>query len=100
LPGKNHCLNHPHNFYVQLFAETGIMGLLIGCIMFESTILSCYRARTDNFNCPMAATAFVIPLKQFGSFYGQCGNLFMWLAIAFSISQYQGWSDTNDSFVK
>ena len=25
LPGRNYCGNHPHNFYVQLFAETGIL---------------------------------------------------------------------------
>ena len=24
LPGLNYC-NHPHNFYIQLFAETGII---------------------------------------------------------------------------
>ena len=30
LPGKNYCGNHPHNFYVQLFAETGFLGLIIG----------------------------------------------------------------------
>ena len=29
LPGKNYCGNHPHNFYIQLFAEVGIMGLLL-----------------------------------------------------------------------
>ena len=45
----------------------------------------------------MAATAFVVPfglffpLQQFGSFYGQWGNLFTWFAIAFAVSQYQGW---------
>ena len=49
LPGKNYCGNHPHNFYVQLFAETGIVGLLIGCIMFASITLNCYRARKYNF---------------------------------------------------
>ncbi len=97
LPGKNVCGNHPHNFYVQLFAETGIIGLLIGCFMFSSIILTCYKARKDNKNCPMSATAFVIPfamffpIQQFGSFYGQWGNLFTWFAIAFAISQYQGW---------
>ncbi|MDA9565435.1 O-antigen ligase family protein, partial [Alphaproteobacteria bacterium] len=106
LPGKNFCGNHPHNFYVQLFAETGIVGLLIGCIMFVSIILSCYRARKYNFDCPMAATAFVVPLalffplQQFGSFYGQWGNLFTWFAIGFAISQYQGWRDTNSDFEK
>jgi O-antigen ligase len=106
LPGKNYCGNHPHNFYVQLFAETGIVGLLIGCIMFASITLNCYRARKYNFECPMAATAFVIPfglffpIQQFGSFYGQWGNLFTWFAIGFAISQYQGWRNTNSNFEK
>ena len=100
LPGKNYCGNHPHNFYVQLFAEVGIIGLSIGCLMFGSIILTCYKARLNNFNCPMAATAFVVPLglffpiQQFGSFYGQWGNLFIWFAIAFAVSQYQGWRKT------
>ena len=97
LPGMNYCGNHPHNFYVQLFAETGIIGLIIGCTMFASIIITCFKARLQNFNCPMAATAFVVPLglffplQQFGSFYGQWGNLFTWFAIAFAVSQYQGW---------
>ena len=95
LPGKNYCGNHPHNYYIQLLAETGIIGLIIGCVMFISIIMTCYKARKENFDCPMAATAFVIPfglyfpLQQFGSFYGQWGNLFSWFAIAFALSQAQ-----------
>ena len=96
LPGKNYCGNHPHNFYVQLFAEVGTIGLVLGCVMFGSLIITCFKARLANFNCPMAGTAFVVPLglffpiQQFGSFYGQWGNLFTWFAIAFAVSQYQG----------
>ena len=106
LPGKNYCGNHPHNFYVQLFAETGIIGLIIGCIMFGSIIFTCYRAREKAINCPMSATAFVVPfamffpLQQFGSFYGQWGNLFTWFAIAFAISQFQDWEKTKSNFEK
>jgi O-antigen ligase len=105
LPGSNYCGNHPHNLYVQLFAEVGIIGLLIGCIMAVSIIFTSYKARKDNLNCPMAATAFIVPLalffpiQQFNSFYGQWSNLFMWFAIAFAISQYQGWQN-NKSFLK
>ena len=101
LPGKNYCGNHPHNFYIQLFAELGAIGLLLGCIMFGSIIITCYRARLENFNCPMAATAFVVPfglffpLQQFNSFYGQWSNLFTWFAIAFAVCQYQGWRETS-----
>ena len=35
--------------------------------------------------------AFFFPLQQFGSFYGQWGNLFTWFAIGFALAQYQGW---------
>ena len=106
LPGKNYCGNHPHNFYIQLFAETGIIGLIIGCIMFGSIIITCYQSRKENSNCPMSSTAFVVPfalffpLQQFGSFYGQWGNLFTWFAIAFAISQFQDWEKTKSNFEK
>ena len=106
LPGKNYCGNHPHNFYIQLFAEVGTIGLLLGCIMFGSIITTCYKARFENFDCPMAATAFVIPfalffpLQQFGSFYGQWGNLFTWFAIAFAVSQFQGWRKVKNNLNK
>ena len=106
LPGKNYCGNHPHNFYIQLFAETGFIGLILGCIMFMSIILTCYRARKVNNNCPMSSTAFVVPLalffplQQFGSFYGQWGNLFTWFAIAFAISQFQGWRKISNNSEK
>ena len=101
LPGKNYCGNHPHNFYIQLFAEVGAIGLFLGCVMFGSIITTCYKARSENFNCPMAATAFVVPfgfffpIQQFGSFYGQWGNLFIWFAIGFAVSQFQGWRKVN-----
>ena len=97
LPGKNNCGNHPHNIYVQLFAEVGIIGLILGSLMFVSITLRCFSARNYNFDCPMAATAFVIPfglffpLQQFGSFYGQWGNLFIWFAIGFALSQVQNY---------
>ena len=97
LPGNNYCGNHPHHFYIQLFAETGVVGLLIGITMIGSIIWTCFKARFNDFKCPMAATAFVVPLglffplQQFGSFYGQWGNLFIWFAVGFAISQYQGW---------
>jgi O-antigen ligase len=103
LPGRNYCGNHPHNFYIQLFAEVGIIGLILGSIMFVSITFKCFGARKYNFNCPMAATAFVIPLglffplQQFGSFYGQWGNLFIWFAVGFALSQAQNFRSTHNN---
>lgn len=95
LPGKNLCANHPHNFYVQLFAETGLIGLIFGMCMIISIIKDCFQARKFDPNCPMLCTAFIVPLaiffpiQQFGSFFGQWNNLFIWFAIAFALSQIQ-----------
>ena len=95
LPGKNFCGNHPHNYYIQLFSETGLVGLLLGTLMFLSIIKSCYDMRKLNTECPMAMTCFIIPLaiffpfQQFGNFFGQWGNLFVWFAIGFATCQIQ-----------
>ena len=92
LPGKNLCANHPHNFYIQLFAETGIFGLIFGSFMILSIIIKCFNGRLDNSSCPMIAISFIVPLafffpiQQFGNFFGQWGNLFIWFAIGFSLS--------------
>ena len=106
LPGKNYCGNHPHNFYVQLFAETGLIGLILGSLMLGSIVITCFKARKEMLYCPMAATAFVtplalfFPLQQFGSFYGQWGNLFTWFAIGFAVSQYQDWRNPKNTQLK
>ena len=97
LPGENYCGNHPHNFYVQLFAETGILGLLVGTLMFLSIIWTCFKSKIHSKNCPMAVTSFIVPLacffpiQQFGSFFGQWGNLFIWFGVGFALSQSQQW---------
>ena len=102
LPGKNYCGNHPHNFYIQMFAETGLIGLFLGTLMIISIIMTCYKARKHNASCPMLAIAFIIPLglffplQQFGSFFGQWGNLFIWFAVGFAMSQVQNFNIKNN----
>lgn len=101
LPGKNYCGNHPHNAYIQLFAETGIIGLFFFSISLFFMVKECYKARLINKNCIMAATAFIIPiafffpLQQSGSFFGQWNNLFMWFSIGFALSQ-SNFVDSNE----
>ena len=43
-------------------------------------------------NCPLSLSSFVVPfaiffpIQNFGNFYGQWGNLFIWFAIGFAMS--------------
>ena len=86
------CDNHPHNFYIQFLAETGVVGFLAGILMIGSilfqTLVSGFRNRAN----VVTATAFIIPLGLFfpiasmGDFFGQWNNIFLWSAVALSLS--------------
>ena len=86
------CDNHPHNFYIQFLAETGIIGFVVGTMMLCSIIwatFSGWRFARDNV---VAATAFVVPLglffpiASFADFFGQWNNIFMWSALALALA--------------
>ena len=67
LPGKNYCGNHPHNYYIQIFAETGLVGLTLGILMFYFLFNTCYKGRILNPKCPITSICYIIPLAFFFS---------------------------------
>ena len=86
------CNNHPHNFYIQIAAETGSVGLLAGVVMMCSIIWYCFKSRLSNRRNVVCATAFVVPLGLFfpiqtsADFFSQWNNVFMWSAIALALT--------------
>ena len=73
---KNRCENHPHNYYVQIFTETGILGgLLIAflfCIIFYNFLILLFKVnKTENWN-KILAICFLILLFPFAPH----GNVF------------------------
>lgn len=86
------CDNHPHNFYIQFLAETGLVGFIAGIIMIGSIIWATLKTGLQNRENVVAATAFVIPLGLFfpiastADFFGQWNNIFMWSALALSLA--------------
>ena len=97
LPGKNYCGNHPHNFYIQLFAETGLIGLMLGILMIFFIIKSTFDSRKINPLCLISSTAFIVPLllffpiQQTGNFFGQWGNLFIWFSVGYAMTSNQAY---------
>ena len=86
------CLNHPHNFYIQMAAETGLVGLITGSIFLFSIVWTCFKASRQNKYNIVAATLWVVPLLQFmpiashHDFFGQWNNIFMWSAVALALA--------------
>ena len=86
------CDNHPHNYYSQLFSETGIVGLILGSAFILSIVGFCFQTRVLKPNDILTATAFVVPLLLFFpiqstmDFFGQWGNLFLWTGLSIAMS--------------
>ena len=86
------CDNHPHNFYIQLLAETGILGFAAGLFMISAMVVTLFRVGRANNQNVAAATAYIVPLGLFfpiqstADFFGQWNNIFLWSAMALSMA--------------
>ena len=89
--GKTSCMTHPHNFYMQLLAETGIIGFLFLFIalsyvfyaaskQFKSIIFKQKRYLTDYQVCLLAGILISVwPFSPNGNFFNN------WLMIIYSL---------------
>tara|TARA_A100001234_G_scaffold113172_1_gene99380 strand:+ start:2300 stop:3562 length:1263 start_codon:yes stop_codon:yes gene_type:complete len=89
--GKFHCMTHPHNFYIQLMAETGIIGFLfllsaLAYVIFtalrqlKSIIFKQKRHLSDYQVCLLAGILITVwPLTTNGNFFNN------WLMITYSL---------------
>jgi O-antigen ligase len=82
------CHPHPHNYYIQMLAETGVIGFIFGCIMMGAILWRTAKISWYGREHVITATAFIVPLGFFfpiqstADFFGQWNNIFMWSAIA------------------
>jgi O-antigen ligase len=86
------CHPHPHNYYIQMLAETGVIGFIFGCIMIGAILWRTARISWHGREHVITATAVIVPLGFFfpiqstADFFGQWNNVFMWSAIALALT--------------
>lgn len=86
------CHPHPHNFYIQILGEAGIVGLTTGVLFLGSIIWACAKPAFRDRSNVVVATMWIVPLGFFwpivstGDFFGQWNNIFMWSSVAVALA--------------
>ena len=86
------CHPHPHNYYIQMAGEVGIVGLVTGVVFLGSIIWVCALPAFRNRDNVVVATMWIVPFAFFwpiastADFFGQWNNIFMWSAVALALA--------------
>ena len=89
------CHPHPHNYYLQMLGEAGIIGLVTGVLFLGSIIWVCAKPALRDRGNVVVATMWIVPFGFFwpiassADFFGQWNNIFMWSAVALALAGAQ-----------
>ena len=77
------CTTHPHNYYLEILADLGLVGLLIVILIFSILIVKALSIK-DIFITPFIFVFIseVFPLKSTGSFFTSSNSTFIFLFLA------------------
>ncbi len=90
--GIKHCFPHPHNLYIQIFTETGIIGLTLFSVLVISLLISALpRSPARNFDIPIVIglTIMIVslwPISTYSQAFGQHKNMFTWFLIGWALA--------------
>jgi O-antigen ligase len=90
------CSTHPHNLYLELLSETGLIGLLFFLsffFIFFKKIFTKIKFKLRDFNtliivsCSISIFLILWPIKTSGSFYTSWNGLFLWLLLGMVLNK-------------
>ena len=96
--GTYHCSTHPHNTYLQILSETGIIGMLFFMLFMIFIFKEAYKFLKDIYlkdkkiNMPLALCFIIIftnffPFVTTGSFFNNWLSFFYFLPISFLLHE-------------
>jgi O-antigen ligase len=107
--GIHSCTTHPHNTYIQLLSETGILGFALLCILYfffsyllflefyKSVIKKTIKINYFKFSLLLMIFINFFPFVPNGNFFNNWLNVFYYLPFPFLINEYIN-SNSDDNF--
>lgn len=90
------CSTHPHNLYLELLSETGLIGLFLFLLFFLNffqKIFARIKFKLNDMNtlviisCSVSIFLILWPIKTSGSFYTSWNGLFLWLLLGIVLNR-------------
>lgn len=93
--GLINCNNHPHNYYLEILAELGMVGFLLVIVIFLTVIIKSiiymHFSKSSNIERKIIVPFFIIlmveifPLKTTGSFFTTSNATFLFILLSFVV---------------
>jgi O-antigen ligase len=81
------CHPHPHQLYIQVFAETGLLGIVLFCLMALALLQKILTIKPILI-MPVALMVVALwPISTFSEGFGQHKNFYLWLLIGVSLAR-------------
>jgi O-antigen ligase len=85
------CQWHPHNLYLQIFSETGAIGLGLFSLVVIHIFISALKILRimkwhDNIAAILAFALF-FPIQTYSQAFGQSKNFFLWTVVGFILAK-------------
>ena len=96
--GGTNCNTHPHNYYLQIAGELGLLGLFLVVVIFLliamrsiKMILFSGESKINRTLIPffLIFIAEIFPIKTTGSFFTSANSTFLFIIIAFVVGLVQ-----------
>ena len=86
------CSTHPHNMYLEILSETGVIGLTL-ILLFFFSFLKTFIIKLNNKNLTIAIGALILavifPLKPTGAFFSSWYGSILWYLLGYYYFSYK-----------